>query len=513
MLLLHFLGGVDSRLILVTYGGIGTTAFFLASVGIWFSVMSPVGRQAVNASVLTTMAWLMGPMFLPIVLSRFGLRLPDWAAMINAWLIASSPMSVMMKIAMGVGASKGLTYALAWMCGLQVAGGVLLLIGSMARLRSTFRAQATGDVQERQRARRRLVWRLRPRPAVGDDPILWREMYTTTSNGFMKAIGMIINLGVVGALAYATYYFARPAVVEVWRYGYSSGVTRSASPEMNLFVRMFMPGSDANAPVDVARTEFNVFLRYVMITITLLMSLIVAGTATEILMLERRKETWGSLLATPLSARDILKSTILSLIWRLRGTFVILVVLGTIGLLAGAVHPLGYILTMLNLAASIWMFAVWGVRASVGAKDQATASGRSIYLGFLLMLFLVLPLLLPRGFNSVLLAAGSHPSVVWLSLVSYRDVHDALRYGTYPPLEWVGIHTGKGALRVLATCLIGTIGPALVGWWSWRRAVADFDRLVGRPWRAELSPRPVSRRKLLPAPESGSPLAEPGGAV
>ena len=32
-------------------------------------------------------------------------------------------------------------------------------------------------------------------------------------------------------------------------------------------------------PVDVARTEFNVFLRYVMITITLLMSLIVVGTA------------------------------------------------------------------------------------------------------------------------------------------------------------------------------------------------------------------------------------------
>ena len=194
-------------------------------------------------------------------------------------------------------------------------------------------------------------------------------MYTTTVNGFMKAIGIVINIGVVGGLAYATYYFAQPAVIEVWRHGYSSGVSRAANPEMNLFVRMFMTGSDANAPVDLARMEFNVFLRYVTLTITLLLSFIVAGTATEILMLESRKETWGSLLATPLSGREILRSTILSLIWRLRGTFAIVVILCTIGLLAGAVHPLGYLFTMLNLAASLWMFAVWGVRASVGAKD------------------------------------------------------------------------------------------------------------------------------------------------
>ncbi len=189
------------------------------------------------------------------------------------------------------------------------------------------------------------------------------------------------------------------------------------------------------------------------------------------------------------------------------------VILCTIGLLAGAVHPLGYLFTMLNLAASLWMFAMWGVRASVGAKDMAAATSHGIYLALLLMFFLVLPFLLPRRFSSVLLAAGSHPSVVWLSLVSYRDVHDALRYGTYPPLEWVQIRTGEGALRVLATCLIGTLGPVLVGWWSWRRAVEDFDRLVGRPWRAEPSAPSSSRVNLLPAPEPGCPLAEPVGAV
>ena len=129
------------------------------------------------------------------------------------------------------------------------------------------------------------------------------------------------------------------------------------------------------------------------------------------------------------------------------------------------------------------------------------------------MFFLVLPLLLPRGFNSVLLAAGSHPSVVWLSLVSYRDVHDALRYGTYPPLEWVQIRTGEGALRVLATCLIGTIVPALVGWWPgvmWSRTSIAWSAVLAS--RA-VGPDPVSRVKLLPAPEPGSPLAEPGGAV
>jgi hypothetical protein len=513
MVLLHLLGGIDLRLILLAYAGLATTAFFLASLAIWFSVVAPDGRRAMNTSVFVVLVWLVWPTTLPIPLARFGLRLPEWAASVNAWVIASSPFSVAMKIAMGVGASIGLVDAVAWMGGLQLTGGTLLLIASVLRLRAVFRAHKSAEVRQLSRAARGPVWRFRRRPPVGDDPILWREMYTTRSHGVMKAIGVIITFGLLAALVYATYYFARPAVVEVWKHGYRAGMTSTSQPVANVFMSIFLRGFDVNAPVDAARIEFNMFLRYVTFTISILLTFVIAGSAAETLTLERARETWTSLLATPLSARAILRSAVLAAFWRMRLPIAILAILWTLGTLAGAIHPIGYLLGILNLAASLWLFTVWGVRASVEAKDQPTAAARGTSLAFLSLLFLALPFLLPGRINSVLFGAGSHPFVGWLSLASYREVRAALQGAAYPPLEWSGIRTGEGPLSVLATWLIGTLVPALGGWWAWRNAVDNFDRQVGRPWKAQPVAERVAHPVSLPLAETGSPLAEPGGAV
>ena len=75
----------------------------------------------------------------------------------------------------------------------------------------------------------------------------------------------------------------------------------------------------------------------------------------------------------------------------------------------------------------------------------------------------VLPFLLPTRLASVLLGAGSPPFVAWLSLVSYRDVRNALHFPVYPALRWIHLDTGEGPLWVAATCLIGIIVPAVGG--------------------------------------------------
>ena len=64
----------------------------------------------------------------------------------------------------------------------------------------------------------------------------------------------------------------------------------------------------------------------------------------------------------------------------------------------------------------------------------------------------VLPFLVPGRWSSVGLGAGSPPFVVWLSLVSYRDVRAASRYAVYPHLQWIHLTTGEGPLAVVATC-------------------------------------------------------------
>ncbi|MFI5461163.1 MAG: ABC transporter permease [Isosphaerales bacterium] len=513
ILLVHVLGGIDLRLIALCYASSASTILFLSALAIWISVEASDIWWAYAAFLLGTLAWVIGPFSMSVFLPRFGILLPEWVRAANRWLVLSSPIIVPYYLALGLNSWAKLSVIAGRMIALQLLGAVFLTIGAIARLRSAHRTFASGDQHFRGRQAPRPVPWFRRRPPVGDDPILWREKYTTRGNSVLKSLGVLVNLGLVAALACATYFFARPAVVEVWRHGYGSGVTSNARPEFNLFVRMFVPGGAVNQPPDLGRTEFNLFLRYVTSSITLLLTLIIAESAAETISVERRKETWNSLLATPMSARAIVRSAVLATVWRVRQPIAVLGVLWTIGLLAGAIHPLGYLLAILNLAVSVGLFTVWGVRASVRARGQAAAAGQSLNLPFLCLLFLALPFLLSARFNSVLLGAGSNAFVGWLSLVSYRDVRAALHYAAYPPLEWVGIGTGEGPLWAFAACVLGIVAPAVGGWWAWRSTIAHFDRLVGRPWRAEGVGALAARSRFLPTSEPVSPLSEPTGAA
>ena len=248
MLILHLLGGVDLRVILLAYAGLATTVFFLASLAIAVSTSAPNARLAMNSSVLWMMSWFVLPVLIPMVLPRLGIHLPLWLATVNAWIMASSPLGVGMKLAMGVGASSGLLDSVAWMCGLQLSGAILLLAGSILRLRSAYRANVSGEIRAWNRAQSRLVKRFWSRPEVGDDPILWRERYTSRDNRFTRILGSLINLSVLAGLAYGVYYYGKPALREVWNHGYRSGGTTQTRPEFNLFIRIFMTGDGITIP-------------------------------------------------------------------------------------------------------------------------------------------------------------------------------------------------------------------------------------------------------------------------
>jgi ABC-type transport system involved in multi-copper enzyme maturation permease subunit len=483
MLALHVLGGVDLRLILLTYAAVASLALFLTSMAIWISTeASSVGRAS-SLMVLWTMAWVMGPFVLAMVLPRYGLRLPEWAATVNAWLLASSPVGLAIKLAPGgIPSWYLLLYSAGWMMGLQLAGSIFFLAAAILRLRRAYRRNVNGEPAGG-RTRHRLAWRFRPRPAVGDDPILWRERYTTRTHGLVRAAGSLISLAILAGLAYGTYYFARPALLEVWRHGYGVPTGRRADLEFNLFVRMFVPNTSNGQPIDQGRVDFNVFLRYVTTMMTIIVSFIIASFAAEILTLERAKQTWTSLLATPLTAREILRAAILSATWRLREVLTVLMVLWTIGLIAGAIHPVGYLAAVLELAASIWFLTTIGALAAIQANDLPGATNHIALWTFALIFSGLLPILLPNRWSSVLLGAGSTPFVVCLSQASYRDIDLVIQNGSYTPVQWFGMVTSEGPMRILAACLLGILGPALGGLWVWRYSLAHFDRLVGRPWR------------------------------
>ncbi len=64
---------------------------------------------------------------------------------------------------------------------------------------------------------------------------------------------------------------------------------------------------DISPPADLARVELNVYLRFITAPLFLLIIMIVSGFAAEGILRERTRETWDSLVATPLTARDILR--------------------------------------------------------------------------------------------------------------------------------------------------------------------------------------------------------------
>jgi ABC-type Na+ efflux pump permease subunit len=486
MLLLNPLGAIDLRLIVLTYAGLLTTGFLTIALAIWVSSSVANARDAAGVSVFWWFAWLMGPFFVSVVFTKVAFRLPGFLLTANAWALTSSPLGLMFKIGGGVTPSSGLTDAVAWMSGLQVAGGALLVIWTIAHLRSAYRQNVSGDSQSLLARLTRPGWRWRPKPPVGDDPILWREMNFARAGLLENVLGILINLGIFGALGYVTYFFARPALIEVWQHGYRSGITSAERPEWNLFIRLFMSGYGVNSPADIARTELNVFLRYITSVLALLLTLGAAGTVAQGIVRERVGQTWDSLIATPLTARDILGSTILAALWRMRVLLAILLGLWTIGLVAGAIHPVGLLISVLVMAAVIWFMLAFGAFISLGAKDAAGTTGPTMALYFLFAGSGVLPLLLPGRLSSVLLAAGSPPFVAFVSLMSYRDVRNAGKYAVYPLLQWMNIFTGEGLHSVAVTCLIGVLLPAVAGLCLWRWSVAHFDRLIGRPSKPTL---------------------------
>jgi ABC-type transport system involved in multi-copper enzyme maturation permease subunit len=340
-------------------------------------------------------------------------------------------------------------------------------------------------------------WRWRPKPPVGDDPILWREMNLARGGFLANMLGLLIGLGFLGILGYVTCFFARPALLEVWRHGYRSGITSAERPEWNMVIRFLMSDYGVNPPADIARVELNVFLRFLTSTIICLVALGAVGLATEGIVGERTCETWDSLIATPLTARDILRSKMLAALWRMRGLLAILFGLWTIGLIAGAIHPFGFVLSVLLLAALVWCVLAFGIYISVGAKDKAATTGPTMGLVFFLTGSAALPFLLPGRLSSVVLGAGSPPFVSFLSLLSYRDVRNAGYFPVYPLLQWMNIATDEGPLIVAATCLIGIMILAVAGFYLWRSSVTHFDRLIGRPFKT--TPATTERVAVVPA--------------
>jgi ABC-type Na+ efflux pump permease subunit len=241
-----------------------------------------------------------------------------------------------------------------------------------------------------------------------------------------------------------------------------------------------LAGLPAGPAPGQARLELNDVLRMATGSLDAIYVLMVAGTAAESVAKERERDTWLGLIATPLTGREILRAKLLGSLWKTRQVAALLLALWGVGLLAGAVHPLGFLAATTGLAVSSWFLAALGLMASLWSRDRGHATGRVIGPLMLILVLGALPFLRP-GTASAVLAGGSMPFLTWASLLSYEDVHAAVHRGAIPRFAEIGIPGVAGARILLAAWLISTAAQAVGAFLLMRSSARGFDAAVGRP--------------------------------
>jgi ABC-type Na+ efflux pump permease subunit len=460
MILLCLVGGVDPRLVLLSHAATASLAFFAAALSILVSTSERRAVRAVTQTVGLATVWCILPALLQVLIPRLSPRAWHWIRPFNDWWLASSPNNVAETL-LRSGIGSRLIDSIMWMIGLQLVAGCVLLAWSVARLRRASRRMEDAGGGKRGSSR---FWsarhlRFSRRPPCGENPVLWKELHTSRVYGFAEVLGALVAIGVVGLIGFGTYHFGRPAFIELAHEGFGS------------------------RGVQIRRTDLNRFLSHVSSWVEFFMLLIVAGKAAGSVTFERARDTWDSLMATPLDGREILRAKMLGTIWKVRSGILLLVVLWSIGLLAGSLHPVAFGAAVVLTGVSIAFMASLGTYVSLISHDTAQASNRALIPALVLSCsFLVC--YLPTRATTVFMGIGSIPFLNGVCLVTHGEIRDVLDGDeTFRRLEELSIHSYESGLSVLVACLVSIAAFSAAAIAFHRAALNRFDRIIGRPER------------------------------
>ena len=345
------------------------------------------------------------------------------------------------------------------MAGLQAGFGVVFLVLAIVGLRPLHGGEGRRRVKKE---RSPLVTTIgqalrtetkRP-PCDEDDPMLWKEQFAV-GGGFtwLRSRPVLLFLGVLlGCYLYDT---ALPAFGELfgWRFGRGGG-------------------SEPRLVLNGALRESSAFL-----FVLLLFS--VASAAAVSMTSEREQDTWTSLTGTVLTDREIVLAKIRGAVWSSKRLVLALLIMWGVGLLAGAIFPLGALAAVVGLFVFCGFTAALGVWISLRAKNSTRALFATIF--WLLVLNAGYLVLLPApARESDVVFAGMMPYMEWAALISYPEAFRLFSAGGFKEVE--GSSTIDG-IDTLVAYLIAVFGYGLGALVLSGAAVRAFTKAVDRPRR------------------------------
>jgi ABC-type transport system involved in multi-copper enzyme maturation permease subunit len=477
--LLVLLGGIDPRLVLLATLATVSTAWFLAALSIWVSTIARRPREALFVTFGLEGLWLFAPLVLRHAVTLRWPALYDAAQLIADWVGASSPADVYWQLFLGMVSRGGARLDLEllyWMIGLQLACGALLAGLASAQLRPLFRHQQGGGEARRGPWRAGLSRRFGPGhlPAVGDRPMLWKELYTGGPRGFARLMGVVLTLTGAVLLAYYSARYGLPALAEWWEHGRDLPTVPRTVPWY------------ARPPSWVQRWRFYNFAYVAAALLYLVAAVRVAGAAASAFTSEHEEDTWVNLTTTDLTATEVVLAKLIGALRRGAWLAGVAVALAIAGVIVGPVHFLAIPALIVALVAFGWFAAALGVWVSIQLRSTWRAQ-------FLTISGLLLINLAGQGIINTASRRGYAP-LIWPGFTPYeisKLVFDPYYFGRLADLPWPqlwrirDLDDGPAWLAVLSLASLAGYPTlaALLTWDSLRRfpIAAGRARRPGHP--------------------------------
>jgi ABC-type transport system involved in multi-copper enzyme maturation permease subunit len=491
LVLVEQFGGVGLKGVLIYFVGTATTAFFLGAASILVSTQVRHPRDAILCAYLLALVWHVGPAVALLVLSGPSpLRKPA------EWVACTCPLFVMLDIVRGTRfwESPNLDHTVR-MIVLQVVLGAVMATFAVRRLRPAFLADESTPQDARARGRDEATpgnklsqpvpgptqprpdrsWlqatcdddaisgtetappepgqaepqpaRFRRRPACGNDAMIWKEVWATRSSPMIRVLG---SLALATTLILAAVFCLEQGLMsieELLENGYSSEFE-------GLYHRL----------------ELNVALRHLVTLTAGFMLLWVSSVAACSLAGERDRDTWVSLISTPLTGFDIIRAKVIGAFWSVRAFLAVWVGLVILGLIVGAVHPLGVLAVTLATATYLAFGCVLGMACSLRARSSSRAVAATL-ITLILLNGVCLLVFVPWRIQSKLPFVGVTPLVEASVLMSYLDAKWLL---DFPSPEKDRLDT---ALMCALSVALYACGAFVLALWT----LTSFDRAIDRP--------------------------------
>jgi ABC-type transport system involved in multi-copper enzyme maturation permease subunit len=487
--LLGLVGGVPPDYVVFAAAGTFATASMAVALTVLVSTLSRRVRQSILVAYILLLAW----QFVPIIVYGVGSRLYPltyrWIEPVNTWIGATSPLfvyitsAISMRMARFTGFNDYMIEQFFWMVGLQLGAACLMILLAVWGLRPTFRRHEATQPrrkwfegkQKKTRAARAPRWW--DRPECGGDAMAWKERYFARTDIFTKLVVLPATVFV--------------SIILVLRVGIDESLISAFSDLWHLGFR----GWGSNEALADQLRVFSAW--YIAIWL-----LAVAGASASSVAIERDEDTWISLISTPLTGWEILRGKVLGAIWAQRGFAAIPLGFWIIGLLVGALHPLGFLASVIAFGLITWLVAAVGVHASLKATTTSKALAATITKLAVLWgypFFLLWFLLDSSNWEQYYLPfVGLPPRIVVGPLVSYRYVGDLWRTTAQG-----GFRYHPDRIAIVFGLLALTFYTALAAFLTYR-SVGRFDHWLDRPrLTRESESTPIQKQ---PREE---PIAEP----